>query len=78
MLTVTIDINGRFIGKVHAVRVRPKDRKMCPHTRCTYDIYRDGETLIGRIREHRYGDGAFKLANKMLRFCKKEMAVEKL
>lgn len=73
MLTVTVDINGLFITKVHAVRTHPKRpaAEISPDTRCSYDVYLDGGHKIGHIREHRYGDGAEWLAGKMLRMSKR-------
>jgi hypothetical protein len=70
MLTVTVDINGRFITKVHAVRIRPKRSNLTPDIRCTYDVFLDGGKKIGVLREHRYGDGAEWLAGKILRMAK--------
>ncbi len=58
MLRVRIDINFTNILDLHAVRIKGDSR---PHTVNTYQM------PDGRKIKHRYGDGAAKLAIKMLR-----------
>lgn len=65
-MTVAIDINGVYIRVLSVVRRKPL-HNVKPNSRCTYDVLDDEGVKIGELRGHRYGDGAERLAIKMLR-----------
>ena len=73
MMNITIDINGQIIEVLHVLRIEPKrvlrsTKKRDLDTLCQYSISnKDGHWLWHTPVTHRYGDGAAKLAAKILR-----------
>jgi len=75
MLTVTVDIDGVVVEVLQSLRISnrtPVSRYRYPdglpvNQRCDYVITNVLTGRVSKLREHRYGDGAARLAGKMLR-----------
>jgi hypothetical protein len=74
MLTITLDINGHVASRLHVRRTKPVRSQPSLDTLCNYVVIRQLDKPLGKITEHRYGDGADQLAAKVLKkFGRKAM-----
>ena len=64
MLSVTIHVNNQFIAQEIAVRIKGDTK---PNSINTYLLNSNSKKI-----QHRYGDGAYALAEKMMRNLRKQ------
>lgn len=72
MLNITVDINGVIVERLKVKRLYPLRRlsntiKEDLKVPCTYMVRNHYDLVVGKIHRHRYGDGAARLAAKVLK-----------